>query len=78
MSRFTWAPEERSEYDELLAEVVASGTETSHRLDVFESMLADAIQAGRFWARDVERSADAIRLLGLAMDEYLIEEEDVA
>lgn len=55
-NRNAWAPAEREEYDELLAEVVAATTNTTKRLDLFEQLLNDALQAQRSWARDVERS----------------------
>lgn len=56
INRSAWSPEEQEEYEELLAAVTASGRESSARLDVFERLLADAIQAHRPWAREVERA----------------------
>lgn len=56
INRTGWTPEEREQYDALLAEVVAGTTKTSDRLNHFERLLNDAIQAHRPWARDVERS----------------------
>lgn len=55
MNRNAWEPEERAEYDALLAEVVATTNKTKARLDLFERKLNDAVQAHRAWARDVER-----------------------
>ncbi len=56
LRRNTWTPEERQEYDEVMAKVIAHSKNTAARLDLFEQLLADAIQARRIWARDVERS----------------------
>jgi len=55
MNRNAWEPEEKAEYDALLAEVVAATNRTPARLDLFERKLNDAIQAHRPWAREVER-----------------------
>lgn len=55
MNRNAWEPEERAEFDALLAEVVAVTNKTTDRLDLFEVKLNDAIQAHRPWAREVER-----------------------
>lgn len=57
INRNAWGSDERKEYDALLAEVIASTSRTSERLDLFQSRIADAVQAHRPWARDVERSA---------------------
>lgn len=57
INRAAWSPEERDEYDELLAQVVASTTDTTARLDLMERLIQDAVQAHRFWASDVERAA---------------------
>lgn len=56
INRRPWSPEEQDEYDAMIAEIVGSTTNTATRLDDFEQRLADAIQAQRFWARDVERA----------------------
>lgn len=55
-SRLAWDPNERVEYDALLAAVVAETSNTSTRLDRMERLVADAIQAHRPWARDIERT----------------------
>jgi len=54
--KLTWEPEWREEYDALLDEVVSVGTNTSARLNEFERLLNDAVQAHKPWARDVERT----------------------
>lgn len=56
INRKGWDAEERAEYDRMLADVVAATSETSERLDLFEQLLTDAVQAQRLWAADVERS----------------------
>jgi hypothetical protein len=65
INRNTWSPEERKEYDNVLARVVGCSKNTPDRLDLFERLLNDAIQAHRMWARDVER---AIRRDGLGAE----------
>lgn len=56
IDRAGWSPEERDEYEALLAEIAAETTDTRERLDRFEHKLADAIQAHRPWATEVERA----------------------
>ena len=56
IDRAAWTPEERDEYDALLAEVVGATKVSADRLDLFEHKLLDAIQAHRPWAREVERA----------------------
>jgi hypothetical protein len=56
INRSAWAPGEREEYDALLAEIVAQSKDSTERLDLFEAKLADAIQAHRPWASEVERA----------------------
>lgn len=56
VNRRPWLPEEQDEYDSMVSEIIAGTTNTAARLDDFESRLADAIQAQRYWARDVERA----------------------
>lgn len=57
INRSAWSPEECNEYDDLLAQVVASTTNTTRRLDLMEELLEDAVQAHRPWAVEVERAA---------------------
>lgn len=57
INRAAWSPEERTEYDDLLAQVVASTTNTSRRLDLMEELIEDSVQAQRVWASDVVRAA---------------------
>jgi hypothetical protein len=54
INRAGWTSEERAEYDGLLAEVVASTTDTTARLDLMERLMTDAVQAQRYWAGEVE------------------------
>lgn len=56
IGRAAWDTQERQEYEAVLAEVVAATSNTHERLDLFEAKLADAIQAQRPWAREVERA----------------------
>lgn len=53
IDRNAWSPEERDEYEELLAEVCNATNDTRDRLDLFEEKLLDAIQAHRPWALSV-------------------------
>ncbi len=55
MNRNAWSAEDRKAYDDLLADVVGATSSTTERLNMFERLLNDAIQAHRPWARDVER-----------------------
>lgn len=57
MNRYAWAPEERVEYDQMLQDVIEQAEGTGRRVDLLERLLNDALQAHRFWARDVERHA---------------------
>jgi hypothetical protein len=52
-----WSPEERDEYDAMLAEIVTSATDSGERADLMEAKMRDAIQAQRFWANDAEYHA---------------------
>lgn len=54
IDRTTWTPEERAAYEALLGEVVEATSNTTERLDLFESKLDDAIQAHRAWASEVD------------------------
>lgn len=65
INRAAWSPVEREEFEELLAEVVASSADTTSRLDLLDRLLNDAIQAQRPWATEVARSA---RREGLARE----------
>lgn len=56
IDRAAWSPEEREEFDELLAEVVAATRDTTDRLNLADKLLNDAIQAHRPWASEVEAS----------------------
>ncbi len=56
IDRAAWSPEEREEFDDLLAEVVAVSRDTTDRLDLAETLLDDAIQAHRPWASEVANS----------------------
>lgn len=55
-NRNAWKHEEREQYDALLAEVIAETTRTHDRINHFERLLADAVQAHEPWAREVERA----------------------
>jgi hypothetical protein len=55
MSRAGWSPEDREEWAEALEEAWLSGETTEERIDALEGILHDALQARRYWARDVER-----------------------
>lgn len=57
IARAAWSPEERDEFEDLLADAVAYSSATTLRLDRAEQLLNDAIQAHRPWASEVERSA---------------------
>lgn len=57
IDRAGWAPEERTEFELMLAEWVARTTDSTERIDLAERLLIDAIQGQRFWARQVERAA---------------------
>jgi hypothetical protein len=65
IDRALWTPQERDEYDDVIAEIVNATTDTRERLDLFDDKLADAIQAHRTWAIDVARSC---RRAGLAKE----------
>lgn len=65
IDRAAWSPDEQDEFENLLAEVVASSRDTTARLDHFDKALTDAIQAQRGWATDVARSC---RREGLARE----------
>lgn len=65
INRALWSPQEREEYDDLLAEICNTTPDTSERLDIFEDKLTDAVQAHRQWALDVSR---ACRRAGLAKE----------
>lgn len=62
IDRNAWSPEERDEYEELLAEVCNATTDTRERLDLFEEKLADAQQAHRPWAFSVARQCQRFGL----------------
>lgn len=55
IDRNAWSPQERDEYEELLAEVCNATTDTRERLDLFEEKLNDAQQAQRGWAYSVSQ-----------------------
>jgi hypothetical protein len=55
IDRNAWSPQERDEYEDLLAEVCNATTDTRERLDLFEDKLNDAQQAQRGWAYSVAR-----------------------
>lgn len=65
IDRSAWSPQERDEYESLVAEVVNATTNTTDRLDLFDLKLLDAIQAQRAWAVDVAKSC---RRYGLAKE----------
>lgn len=62
IDRNAWSPEERDEYEELLAEVVNASNDTTERLDLLETKLADAQQAHRPWAFSVARQCQRFGL----------------
>jgi hypothetical protein len=53
IDRNAWSPQERDEYEDLLAEVCNATTDTRERLDLLEEKLNDAQQAQRGWAYSV-------------------------
>lgn len=57
MNQSGWSPDERVEYDALLAEVCRTADATEDRINIYEAKIADAVQAQRFWAGDVDRDA---------------------
>lgn len=57
INRAAWSEEERLEFDELLAVVVASSSSSTERLDLMDRLVTDAIQAHRPWASDVARAS---------------------
>ncbi|AYF29268.1 hypothetical protein CSH63_17710 [Micromonospora tulbaghiae] len=65
IDRAGWTPEERHEYEALLAEIVAATRDSGERLDLFEHRLVDAVQAQRPWASEVDRMC---RRFGLAKE----------
>jgi hypothetical protein len=65
IDRNVWSPDERDEYEDLLAEVCNATTDTRERLDLFEVKLDGAIQAHRPWASDV---SDQSRRFGLGKE----------
>lgn len=56
IDRGAWSPEEREEYEALLAEIAGQTNDSRERLDLFEHKLLDAIQAHRPWASEVDRA----------------------
>jgi hypothetical protein len=50
-----WSREERDESEALLLEVVKRETTQAERVDLMETLMADAMQARRAWAADMER-----------------------
>lgn len=57
MNRASWSPEEIAEYEAMLQKVVEDADGTRSRVDLMESLVGDAVQAHRYWARDCEREA---------------------
>jgi hypothetical protein len=57
IDRAAWSPEEREEFEALLAEVVGASRDSGERLDLMDELVADAIQAHRPWATEVARAA---------------------
>jgi hypothetical protein len=57
IDRAAWSPEERAEFEALLAEVCDASRDTTGRLNLMEALINDAIQAHRPWATEVQRSA---------------------
>jgi hypothetical protein len=57
VNQAAWAPEERAEYDEMVASIVQEADSTEARIDLYEAAVADAVQARRFWATDLDRDA---------------------
>lgn len=56
IDRAGWSPEERAEYEELLAEIVQATKDSRERIDLLEHRLLDAVQAHRPWANEVDRA----------------------
>lgn len=57
MNQAAWSPAEREEYDSIVREVIETVDSTEARIDLYEQAVADAVQARRFWASDVDRDA---------------------
>lgn len=57
MNDRTWSPEDRSEYDAMVAQVVQTESTTEARVNLYEKLTADARQAHRFWAGEIDRDA---------------------
>jgi hypothetical protein len=54
VNRGTWTPEDREEHDAILTEAWGAARSTAGRVEKYLSLINDAIQARRFFARDVE------------------------
>ena len=52
-----WSEEERAEYEALMTRVLAATESMAERVDLMDRLLADAVQAQRFWASEVERES---------------------
>jgi len=65
IDRAGWSPEEREEYEVLLAEIVDATKDSRERIDLLEHRLLDAVQAHRPWANEVDR---ACRRQGLGQE----------
>ncbi|MFY1686407.1 hypothetical protein [Plantactinospora sp. WMMB782] len=56
IDRASWSPEDREEFEQMLAEICGRTTDSAERIDLAEALLNDAVQGQRFWARQVERA----------------------
>jgi hypothetical protein len=57
MNDRTWSPQDRAEYDAMVASVVQTERTTEARVNLYEKLTADARQAHRFWAGEIDRDA---------------------
>lgn len=57
INRLAWSPQEREEFEELLAAVTSASSGTTDRLDLMDRLINDAMQAHRPWATEVARAA---------------------
>lgn len=57
MKHASWSPEDNAEFDALMQAVVSEATGTGDRVEAMACKIADARQAHRYWAGDIEREA---------------------
>lgn len=57
MKHASWSPDDNAEFDALMQAVVSEATSTGDRVEAMAEKIADARQAHRFWAGDIDREA---------------------